>query len=443
MKLVFVSNYFNHHQLSFCDALYELLEGSFCFLQTQPMEEERVKMGWQAEERPYVRYARPDGTTTSSPEAFTGGNPDEETADHEWRHLLLTADVVIFGGCDDESYIQERLAAGKPIFRYNERLYKEGQWKAISPRGLLQKYKDHTRYRKAPVYFLCAGAYVPCDYHLIHAYPGKMLRFGYFPETRIYEAGQPFARKQPGSILWAARMIDWKHPELVVKTAAYLKEHLEEIPFHITMIGGGELEEEVHRLAEELDVTEEITFAGYLGPEEVRAAMETSEIYLVTSDRKEGWGAVVNEAMNSGCAVVADHMIGAAPYLIRQGENGVMYKDGNEQELFQTVEQLLRDPEKCRRMGESAQQTITGEWNARTAAERLIRLCKEMGFLWTEPKTRKAPETQKEPVTSENPGDRTAAMPAPALPKLWSDGPCSPAPVIPERTMYRRINSEQ
>ena len=44
MQVVFVSNYFNHHQLSFCDALYELLEGSFCFLQTQPMEEERVKM---------------------------------------------------------------------------------------------------------------------------------------------------------------------------------------------------------------------------------------------------------------------------------------------------------------------------------------------------------------------------------------------------------------
>lgn len=46
MKLIFVSNYFNHHQLPFCDALYELLEGDFCFLQTQPMEEERVKMGW-------------------------------------------------------------------------------------------------------------------------------------------------------------------------------------------------------------------------------------------------------------------------------------------------------------------------------------------------------------------------------------------------------------
>ena len=408
MQVVFVSNYFNHHQLSFCDALYELLEGSFCFLQTQPMEEERVKMGWQAEERPYVRYVQPDGTATSG---------------LEWQNLLLTADVVIFGGCDDESYIRERLAAGKPIFRYNERLYKEGQWKAISPRGLLQKYKDHTRYRKAPVYFLCAGAYVPCDLGIIHAYPEKMLRFGYFPETREYAPGEPFSRKKKGSILWAARMIDWKHPELVVKTAAYLKEHLEEIPFHITMIGGGELEEEVHSLAEELGVTDKITFAGFRGPEDVRAAMEESEIYLVTSDRKEGWGAVVNEAMNSGCAVVADHMIGAAPWMIRQRENGILYHDGCEQQLQEYVAELLQDPAECRRLGEAAQQTVRTEWNARTAAERLVRLCREMGFLGF--------RTRNE--TS------TGTTPAPAVPMLWTDGPCSPAPVIPERRMYRYL----
>ena len=417
MQVVFVSNYFNHHQLFFCDALYELLEGSFCFLQTQPMEEERVRMGWQAEERLYVRYVQP-----------------------EWRPLLLTADVVIFGGCDDESYIRERLAAGKPIFRYNERLYKEGQWKAISPRGLLQKYKDHTRYRKAPVYFLCAGAYVPCDLGIIHAYPEKMLRFGYFPETREYAPGEPFSCKKKGSILWAARMIDWKHPELVVKTAAYLKEHLkdhlEEIPFHITMIGGGELEEEVHRLAEELGVTDKITFAGFRGPEEVRAAMEESEIYLVTSDRKEGWGAVVNEAMNSGCVVVADHMIGAAPWMIRQRENGILYRDGCEQQLQEYVAELLQDPAECRRLGEVAQQTVRTEWNARIAAERLVRLCREMGFLAGASEPGNAPGTAPAEPALLTDGQR---LPAPPVPALWTDGPCSPTPVIPERRMYRYL----
>lgn len=115
MKLIFVSNYFNHHQLPFCDALYELLEGDFCFLQTQPMEEERVKMGWQAEERPYVRYAAKNSCAYKSGGEKTPGsesNSNAVTDAEDFEKLLFTADVVIFGGCDDESYIQERLTAG-------------------------------------------------------------------------------------------------------------------------------------------------------------------------------------------------------------------------------------------------------------------------------------------------------------------------------------------
>ena len=173
-----------------------------------------------------------------------------------------------------------------------------------------------------------------------------------------------------------------------------------------------------HSLAEELGVTDKITFAGFRSPEEVRAAMEESEIYLVTSDRKEGWGAVVNEAMNSGCAVVADHMIGAAPWMIRQRENGILYHDGCEQQLQEYVAELLQDPAECRRLGEAAQQTVRTEWNARTAAERLVRLCREMGFLG---------------------GADGQCLPSPPVPALWTDGPCSPAPVIPERRMYRYL----
>ena len=127
----------------------------------QPMEEGRVRMGWHAAERPaYVRcfYEEPAGC----------------------RQLILDCDVALFGGTDEESYIVPRLASGGPVMRYSERLYKTGQWKAISPRGLLKKYSDHTRYRKAPVYLLCAGAYVPSDFHMIRAYPGENVLLGIF-----------------------------------------------------------------------------------------------------------------------------------------------------------------------------------------------------------------------------------------------------------------------
>ena len=49
--------------------------------------------------------------------------------------------------------------------------------------------------------------------------------------------------------------------------------------------------------------------------------MEKSEIFLFTSDKGEGWGAVLNESMNSACAVVASHAIGSVPFLLKDGEN--------------------------------------------------------------------------------------------------------------------------
>ena len=40
-NVVFVSNYINHHQIPFCNAMFRLLEGRFLFIQTEVMEEEQ------------------------------------------------------------------------------------------------------------------------------------------------------------------------------------------------------------------------------------------------------------------------------------------------------------------------------------------------------------------------------------------------------------------
>lgn len=395
MKFVMVSNYLNHHQIPFCNAMYRLLDGEFAFIQTEKVSEERIRMGWKEKnEQPYLKcyYEEPELC----------------------RRWIEEAEVVMLGGTDEESYIQGRLKAGNPVIRYSERLYKTGQWKAVSPRGLKKKYQDHTRYRKAPVYLLCAGAYVPSDFHIVRAYPGKMLKWGYFPETRQYDVDRLMEQKMEVRLLWAARMIDWKHPELPVKTAKYLKER--GYSFHLDMIGGGELEKETKALVEQYGLQEEVSFPGYCPPEKVRELMEKASIYLATSDRQEGWGAVVNEAMNSGCAVVGDHMMGAVPYLIRHGENGFIYPDGQEQRLFELTEELVRNPELCKRMGTEAIRTITGEWNGENAAERLVAFCRQKGFL----KDAEAKEKEcryQEPVS----------------------GPCSIAPVISERKWKKDV----
>lgn len=46
MKIVFISNYYNHHQTPLSEAFYKLTEGNYRFIQTQTIGEERTKMEW-------------------------------------------------------------------------------------------------------------------------------------------------------------------------------------------------------------------------------------------------------------------------------------------------------------------------------------------------------------------------------------------------------------
>ena len=356
MKIVFVSNYINHHQIPFCEAMCRQEGVSFLFVQTEPMEEERIRLGWGLDPAslPYVIVAY----------------EDEARAKRE----MAEADVLLTGGEGPADIVDERMKAGRPVIRVCERIYREGQWKRFSPRGLVRKYQDHIRYRKAPCYLLCCGAYVASDFSLIGAYPDKMFRWGYFPPLRRYTeeelAALGSADGEELRILWAGRFMPLKHPEFAVDLAERLK--ASGTSFHLDMVGGGELDETLRTSVREKHLESLVTFHGFLSPDDVRGFMERADIFLFTSNYLEGWGAVVNEAMNSGCACIVDEGIGAAGFLVKSGTNGFIYKNRNQKELEMWLERLLKDDGLRQKIGENAYHTIRDIWNADTAAERLI-----------------------------------------------------------------------
>lgn len=363
MRLTIVSNYINHHQIPMANALYQRLGADFAFIQTSPMEEDRVKMGWGSE-------------VNAIPYLMLFYKESEQCA--KW---IMDSDVVVFGGVEDESYIKPRLNAGKIVIRASERLYREGQWKSISPRGRKKKYEDHTQYANAPVYLLCHGAYVASDFALVHAYPEKKFVWGYFPAVNTYDLDRLFEGKQHFNqsgkseirILWAGRFLKLKHPEYAIKAARFLEQ--QNICFHLDMVGDGELARTLLELVRNWHLEHRVTFHGFQPPQEVRRFMEEAEIFLFTSNYLEGWGAVLNESMNSACAVVAGSGIGAVPFLIKHRNNGLVYKTGHYHEFQEQVLTLCQNRELRKKLGTSAYHTIAKLWNPKEAADRLYRFC--------------------------------------------------------------------
>lgn len=356
MKVTFISNYLNHHQIPFCLAMQRLCENNFYFISMEEMEEERKQMCWALEKNYEFEIKAEEN------EAFV-------------NELIKDSDVVIVGGNLYIDKVRSRIEENKLTFHYSERILKKGIWQALSPN--IQRYmlRDYTKYRKNKMYLLSASAYAPFDYSLFGAYKDKAYKWGYFPENKKQNIDKLLSEKELNSILWVARFIDWKHPEKALKLAKKLKN--DGIEFKLRMIGNGVLEEKMKRLSKRYGLEKHVEFLGVMSPDEVRKHMEKSQIFLFTSDRGEGWGAVLNESMNSGCAVIADEHIGAAPYLVKDGQNGLLYT-GSVKELYNKTKYLLQNPEKSKEFGNNAYLTIDKEWNANAAAERLFEISKRL-----------------------------------------------------------------
>ena len=240
--------------------------------------------------------------------------------------------------------------------------------------------------QRYPLYMLCASAYTSADAAAFHNYIGRAFKWGYFPEAKQYDVERLMAGKRSAvsggegrsqiSILWAGRLIGWKHPEAAIGLAASLKK--KGYAFKLRIIGNGEMETQLRGMIRDGDLAEQVEMLGAMSPDEVRAHMEKADVYLFTSDFHEGWGAVLNEAMNSACAVVASHAIGAVPFLMKDGVNGLIYENGNQKHLEKQVCKLLDDPAYRRNIGKNAYRTIAETWNAQIAASRFVLLAKKL-----------------------------------------------------------------
>ena len=358
MKVVFVSNFYNHHQKPFADAIYSKIGDGYHFIETAVISKERLNMGWGREEKP----------------AYVLQNYINDEARENCQKIIDEADVVIIGSAS-RRLLENRLKNRKLTFYYSERIYKIKPPVYKYPVHFLKNIKNIIRHKN--LYILCASAYTSADYKKVGSFVNKAYKWGYFTEVKYYEDIDALIEaKTKNSILWVSRFIDLKHPEFAVEVAKRLK--ADGYSFTINMIGSGEREESTKDLIEKENLTDCVELLGSMTPQEVREYMEKSEMFLFTSDRNEGWGAVLNESMNSACAVVANSAIGSVPFLMKHGENGYMYKDGDVDGVYQSVKKLLDDENERKRLSRNAYNTMANEWNAENAAVKFLTLCERM-----------------------------------------------------------------
>lgn len=346
--IVYTSCFLNHYQLALGNELNKVFK-KYYFIADTKLPSERAKMGF---------------FDMNDNEFVIKAYEDKEKA----RQIIMDADVVLCGFYKYEEHIRERIKAGKLVIYSSERLFK-----TTNPIGTLLRYikywtKYHSLYKD--VNLLCISAYAAGDYNSIfNLFKDRTYKWGYFSETIIHDENKLMKNKKHNSLIWAGRLIKWKHPEYAVELARRLKEN--NYDFELNIIGNGQMENELKVLIDNYKLNNCVHILGSMNPNDVRSYMEESTIYLFTSDRGEGWGVVLNEAMNSGCACISSYSAGATPFLINDNENGIIYKNDDFDELFEKTKYLFDNQEKINEIGINAYRTIKDEWGPDVAAKRL------------------------------------------------------------------------
>ena len=335
------------HQLPLARELVKRVGAEeFRYVYLQDVDDERVRMGWKA------------------------------TVSETWCRRICPNDIdletceILLSGVRDVALFERRTQKRLKTYYMSERWFKPiagilpGWMKLCSPTFLRMalRFRRLIRMSEFCRYFYI-GKWAQHDMLRIcgRRYSSKMIPWGYFVEPSSVPM-QPNRHKElPLRILWAGRMLRLKHVETIVKALTAVCRKANSVgDYSLTLIGDGPEKDRLAALAKGMQVN----FLPFMPLPEVRVQMRQHDVFIFASDARDGWGAVVSEALEEGMYVVGTAETGAAATMLTS--NDIFH--------VKDVDALAKLLERClalKKAGNLSGQGI-GEWSVAKAAERLL-----------------------------------------------------------------------
>lgn len=177
-------------------------------------------------------------------------------------------------------------------------------------------------------------------------------------------------------LLYVGRLAAAKGLPVLLQSLATLK--LERPNIQLTVVGDGEDRTALEDQAQKLNLANNVTFVGYQSPDQVRAHLANSDVFVMSSFA-EGVPVVLMEAMMAGLPVVATQIAGVSE-LVEDGINGFIVPPSNAEALTSRISTLLADSELRRRLGAQGRRKVEQDFNIHHEAKKLYSLMTSQGI---------------------------------------------------------------
>jgi 1,2-diacylglycerol 3-alpha-glucosyltransferase len=175
----------------------------------------------------------------------------------------------------------------------------------------------------------------------------------YKPKLSRKSAKKKFDLPDKQTILFVGRLDREKNIDVLLDALSRLKEKYD---FHAVIAGKGKEMESLMDQARELDLSSRVTFTGFVSDEDLRVLYNAADIFVMPGTA-ELQSLVTMEAMATGVPVIGADAV-ALPHLIKNNENGYLFRPGSPDDLAQKLEKLLADEKLRVRMGNTSLKLI-------------------------------------------------------------------------------------
>lgn len=155
------------------------------------------------------------------------------------------------------------------------------------------------------------------------------------PNIELEDAHLAKIAKTKYSIIYAGRLVSWKNIDCLIR----LTKDIDQVS--LIIIGEGEEEDNLMKLATELNVKDKIYFLGRKDKKEMHEIMKQANIFILFSSY-EGFPHILLEAMKIGIPIITTN-VGGNPELAKDKFNCLMVEKNNYQQLKNSVKELLNN----------------------------------------------------------------------------------------------------
>jgi len=184
--------------------------------------------------------------------------------------------------------------------------------------------------------FLAVSVFAVEYFESLGAKIDKIYRFGYFRTVNVKE--KLTSDSSIVSLIFVGQLIERKGLILLLEAIKIVAETNTE--FHLNIVGTGKLAPILQEFIDKNQLQNTVTLLGIIDSEKITDYIEKADLLILPSIF-DGWGMVVNEALQSRIPVLISDQCGAKE-LIEHQKNGLIFKGNNLESLIENIQFFLQ-----------------------------------------------------------------------------------------------------